>query len=117
MRKRWLRGKERVPGLASRLRRARIDASLTQEQLAESLGVNRRTVYTWEAGRSEPTVDRLEEIAVVLDRPTEWLLEGQGDDRTARLNSLRERLEKMSDGSLDVLEEFLTTLERSIVSD
>ena len=113
-RTRWLRGKERVPGLASRLRRARIGASLTQEQLAETLSVNRRTVYTWEAGRSEPTVARLEEIATALNKPTEWLLEGEGDDRTSRLDSLRNRLDDLPDTSLDVLEEFLSTLERSI---
>ena len=112
--KRQLRKKERIPGLADRMRRARIAASLTQEQLADALTVNRRTVYTWESGRSEPTVARLEEIANILGESFSWFMHGEGDDRTDRINKLRLRIEQLPNKVIDVLEEFLSTLENTI---
>lgn len=47
------------------LKQARLDANLTQEQLAEQLHVTRQSVSSWELGRTEPdfeTAGRLAEI-------------------------------------------------------
>ena len=41
-------------------------AGLTQEELAEKVGVKRMTIYNYEAGIRYPTPDRLKEIARVL---------------------------------------------------
>ena len=50
---------------ARNLKQARLNAKLTQEQLAEKLHVTRQSVSGWELGRTEPdfeTAGRLAEI-------------------------------------------------------
>ena len=50
---------------AHNLKRSRLDAKLTQEQLAQQLSVTRQSVSSWELGRTEPdfeTAGRLAEI-------------------------------------------------------
>jgi transcriptional regulator with XRE-family HTH domain len=45
------------------LRAVRLDAGLTQKQLAEALGVAELTVSRWERGITSPSVARLRRIA------------------------------------------------------
>lgn len=45
------------------IRRARLNAGLDQEPLAEKVGVSRATVSNWERGVSEPGVSQLRRIA------------------------------------------------------
>ncbi len=42
-------------GIAARIREARRSAGLSQGALAALVGVNRKTVWRWEAGRTSPT--------------------------------------------------------------
>ena len=39
--------------IGSKIKNARIDAQLTQEQVAEALGVSRQTMSNWENGVSQ----------------------------------------------------------------
>ena len=48
---------------AARLRDLRINAKLTPEQVAETLGVAKSAVYFWEAGRNFPQIAKFEELA------------------------------------------------------
>lgn len=63
--------------IGTKLKNARIDASMTQEQVAEALGVSRQTVSNWENERTYPdivSVVRLSDLyAISLDR----LLKGE----------------------------------------
>lgn len=63
--------------IGTKLKHARIDASMTQEQVAEALGVSRQTVSNWENERTYPdivSVVRLSDLyAISLDR----LLKGE----------------------------------------
>ena len=45
--------------LAENIRRFRKERALTQEQLAEALGVTVGAVYKWEAGLSQPELGKL----------------------------------------------------------
>lgn len=47
------------------LKAARVNADLTQQQLADLLGVALNTVKNWEDGKSEPTVSQLRKISEV----------------------------------------------------
>jgi transcriptional regulator with XRE-family HTH domain len=67
----------------------------------------------WEAGKSEPTVQRLEDISKVLGHSFEWFASGETDNRTIHVKKIKLRVDRLSDNSLDVLDEFLTTLERA----
>ncbi|GHO48705.1 NB-ARC domain-containing protein [Ktedonospora formicarum] len=51
---------------AERIREARLQKGLTQEQLAEAIGANVGTVSRWEAGRTIPTAYYLSQLTQVL---------------------------------------------------
>lgn len=53
--------------IGQKIRQAREARGLTQEKLAESLGVTQTAVSYWEAGRRAPDVDDLVAIAELLD--------------------------------------------------
>jgi transcriptional regulator with XRE-family HTH domain len=52
-------------GLGPRIRRARERAKLTQRDLAEAVGVDRKTIGNWESGASSPR-SRLGRLEAVL---------------------------------------------------
>ena len=56
--------------LAENIRKFRKERSLTQEQLAEVLGVTTGAVYKWEAGLSVPELDLIVEMADFLTPPS-----------------------------------------------
>ena len=45
----------------------RKNKNLTQEQLAEMLGVNRTTVTLWERGINKPKIEMIEKLTEILD--------------------------------------------------
>lgn len=49
-----------------RIKELRMSANLTQEQLANVLGVNRSAVAMWESGEALPRADKLPELAKIL---------------------------------------------------
>ena len=48
------------------IKHKRMSKGLTQEELAKELGIKRNAVSMWETGKSNPTADRLLDIAQVL---------------------------------------------------
>lgn len=61
--------------IGRQLQDARLHADLTQEAVAEAVGVSRRTIQAWEAGTAEPPLGRLLIFAAAVDRPLAELLE------------------------------------------
>ena len=62
-----------------RLREKRLEANLTQVQLAEKVSVSARTIQNYEMGSCKPTkYEIVEKIAKVLDTTPEYLL-GQSE--------------------------------------
>src|SRR5437588_3852688 len=59
--------------IGRRIARARAAARLTQQDLAERLGVTRRSVQGYEAGKAAPH-RHLDRLADVLNRPKAWFL-------------------------------------------
>lgn len=55
-----------MPDQPSPIRAARIAAGMTQQQLADALGIAQQSVARWEAGEREPRVSTLRRIAAVL---------------------------------------------------
>jgi len=49
--------------IGERLWQARIDAGIAQNVIAHELGVTRNTVCNWEAGRNQPSYERIYELA------------------------------------------------------
>lgn len=52
--------------LSTKLRNARRNAGVTQDQLAELLGINRATISKYESGAIEPTMSQIEKICKAL---------------------------------------------------
>jgi transcriptional regulator with XRE-family HTH domain len=64
---------------------ARANAKLTQEQVAEHLGVFVETVSRFERGANWPTIPRLMELAELYQIPVSTLI-GRASDRAADVN-------------------------------
>ena len=67
--------------LASNVYRLRKDRGLTQEQLAEAVGVRQPRIAEVERGDSNPRLDTLEKLAFALGVPTFALLDPDYLDR------------------------------------
>lgn len=60
--------------LGRRIKDARVLAGLTQEKLAEKVGVSRAAISRWELGEIEPKIENLVKLASVLDVSADYLL-------------------------------------------
>ncbi len=60
--------------LAENIKKLRLEHSLTQERLAEALGVTVGAVYKWESGQSMPEIRLLVEIAEFFETSVDALL-------------------------------------------
>lgn len=49
------------------IKKLRASKSITQQDLADSLGISRSAIAMWETGKSNPCADELPEIAKALD--------------------------------------------------
>lgn len=72
----------RLPGFNSRLKAARNSAELTQQNVADALGLTLRSYQKYESGMTEPCLHNLVSLAVVLGVSTDWLL-GLSDEAPA----------------------------------
>jgi len=74
-------GIDKVPQpMGPRLKVARENAALTQEELAGRVGVMVRSVRAWESGKAAPRANRLQMLAGILGVSLNWLLEGREDE-------------------------------------
>lgn len=55
------------------LEAARINARLTQRQLAEALDISVGTVVNWENGKSEPSLSQLRKISELSGIPMDFI--------------------------------------------
>ncbi len=60
--------------LSEKIYSCRKKAGLSQEALAERLGVSRQAVSKWETGETEPEIGKLRTLAAVFSVSTDWLL-------------------------------------------
>lgn len=68
-----------VATFGDRLAGAREAAGLTQEDLAQRLGVRLTTLQNWEDDLAEPRGNRLQMLAGMLNVSLAWLLTAEGD--------------------------------------
>ena len=65
--------------ISEKLKQARLAANLTQEELAEKVGVSRQTVSNWENGRSYPDIVSVIVLSDVYDITLDSLLKGDAE--------------------------------------
>ena len=52
---------------------ARVNANLTQEDVARALNVGKQTVVNWEKGRSEPKMSQSRELSLLYRMPLDYI--------------------------------------------
>jgi transcriptional regulator with XRE-family HTH domain len=86
--------------LAARIRKARQGTGLSQQQLAELLGISRGAVANWESANGVlPASERLQRIALATKVSFEWLATGRGTQPYTL------SLEDISAGDMEIVED------------
>ena len=67
--------------LGQRIRDCRQQAGLSQEKVAEQVGVSRQAVTKWEAGQTAPSTENLLKLAEIFHVPVEYLVESETQQR------------------------------------
>lgn len=65
--------------LTTRILCSRKDSKLSQQALADLIGVSRSALAQWETSMSRPSLDNLRKMAEVLEVSFEWLATGRGN--------------------------------------
>ena len=78
------------------LKDLRNEKGITQEQLAEKLGVSGRTISRWETGKNMPDISLLVEIAEFFDVSIPEIIKGERKSENMK-NETKEVAETMSD--------------------
>lgn len=55
------------------IKAARVNADMTQEEMANVLGVNKTTIVNWESGASEPKISQLHRISELSGIPIDFI--------------------------------------------
>ncbi len=92
-----------------RIRKLRVEANLTQKDLADKLNVTYQTVSKWETDINEPDLSTLKELAKILNCSVEYLL---SDEEEAKEKPIEE-----SNVGEEIKEETKETLEDTSVSE
>ena len=84
--------------LGNKLAEARKKQNLTQEQLAERLGVTRQAVSRWESDAAYPETDKIVRMAQILEVSCDYLLQDGVDEKGKPVASPVTRLLKQAQG-------------------
>jgi SOS-response transcriptional repressor LexA len=76
--------------LGVRLKRLRNSKKITQQKLADAIGVSKTSVIYWEKDENTPKHDSLTALAKVLGTTTDWLTSGKEGDAPAQQEDGRE---------------------------
>lgn len=68
--------------------------NLSQEKLAEKVGVTRQTVSKWETNQSVPDFDKILPLCEVLEITTEELIKGEKESKNEQLEEIKQENEK-----------------------
>jgi transcriptional regulator with XRE-family HTH domain len=104
--------------VGARVRERRIMLGLTQEQLADSLGVTYQQAHKYEKGINRVAAGRLFEIARVLNVPVDYFYEGLGEEggrpETPRERMMLEIARNFSEITNERYQEALSNLARAL---
>ncbi|MCI9193085.1 MAG: helix-turn-helix transcriptional regulator [Acutalibacter muris] len=62
--------------LSDRIQELRKTKGMSQEELADRVGVTRQAVSKWESGQSVPELDKIVALSEIFDVSTDYLLKG-----------------------------------------
>lgn len=62
-------------GFAEQLKKARLAKGYTQQQVADAMGITNSTYCGYETGKRQPDVEKIKQLAIILDTSGDVLLE------------------------------------------
>ena len=71
----------------------RTNIGMSQEKLAEKIGVSRQTISKWETNQSTPDFDKILPLCEVLGITTEELIKGEKEVKNAELEEIKQENE------------------------
>ena len=80
--------------LGERLLGYRTNIGMSQEKLAEKIGISRQTISKWETNQSTPDFDKILPLCEVLGITTEELIKGEKEVKNAELEEIKQENEK-----------------------
>lgn len=66
-----MKGCEKMKILQISLAAARVNAEMTQEDVAKELHVGKQTIVNWEKGATEPKISQMRQLSVLYKIPVE----------------------------------------------
>lgn len=75
------RDERRGSGVGSRIRQKRVEQNISQEYLAEKLGVSRQSISKWENGQSDPSTKKLAQLAQILQMDVSELIQASAKEK------------------------------------
>ena len=84
------------------LKELRLEKQLTQEQLAEELGVSRRTVSRWETGNNLPDLSLLVELADYYDVDLNEIFHGERRSETGMETKIKDTMLQAAEYTEDI---------------
>ena len=88
-------------GLGDHLFRARKNKGLSQEMVAEKLGVSRQTISKWETDETLPDIRQSKNLAVLYGISLDELIDWDGD---RNLQEIQEAIDRTSDETADKID-------------
>ena len=105
-----------IETLGARIRAARQAAGLSQEKLAERLGLTRQAVTKWETGQSAPSTENLLRLAEVLGVPVTALLDASAPEQQMQADQIYAlQKEQARQGAAEILHAFLCNLRTTFI--
>jgi transcriptional regulator with XRE-family HTH domain len=104
---------EKNIAIGGRLRMARVQAGLSQGQVAKMLGLHRPSVTETEAGRRKASPQELVEFARIYDVSIDWLINADSDEIDAKRDKLQlvaRKLANLKQKDLDLVLQVLASL-------
>ena len=99
--------------IGQRIKEFRKKAGLSQDVLAEKLGITQPFLNRWEKGKRHVTLERLGQLSEILDVPIEYLVAGTVVDSQTKANLELSNLMKDCDEDTNSL---IITLCKGVVS-
>nr|WP_299213865.1 helix-turn-helix transcriptional regulator [uncultured Allomuricauda sp.] len=96
--------------IAKRLKEARIQAGLSQEQAAKLLDIQRPTISEIEAGRRKVSAEEIIQFAEFYGVSSSWLLSGESESQDVNFQFAARELEKLSEADIKKLVDILKIL-------
>lgn len=78
--------------LGTRLKALRKEKKLTQQQIADFIGVSKTSVIYWEKGETVPKHESLMSLAKVLNTSADWLLSGKSQPSITNVAKVHARM-------------------------